>query len=132
MIIKTFELQKLKAVKFKFFLLYGENEGFKNQVINEYFVKKFNKNINRYEENEILNNYDLFISNLLNKSFFEKDKLIIILRSSDKILKLAEEIINKDIQDITLIINSGTLDRKSKIRSFFEKKKQCRLHTFLC
>ena len=121
MIIKTFELQKLKATKAKNFLFYGENDGYKNQIINEYFLKKFKKNVNKYDENEVLNNYDSFVSNLLNKSFFEENKLIIISRCSEKILNLIEEIINKDIQDIILILNCGPLDKKSKIRIFFEK-----------
>ncbi len=123
MIIKTFELQKLRATKAKRFLFYGENEGYKNQIINEYFMKKFKKNTNRYDENEVLNNYNSFVSNLLNKSFFEENKLIIIYRCTEKIFNLAEEIITKDIQDITLIINSGPLDKKSKIRNLFEKNK---------
>ena len=123
MIIKTFELQKIRTNKIKIFLLYGENDGFKNQFINEFFVKNFKENISRYEENEIINNYEIFISNILNKSFFENEKLIIISRSSDKILKVVEEIIKKNIEDITLIINSGSLDKKSKIRAFFEKNK---------
>ena len=123
MIIKTFELQKLKETKAKNFLFYGENDGYKNQIINEYFLKKFKKNVNKYDENEVLNNYDSFVSNLLNKSFFEENKLIIISICSEKIFNLAEEIINKDIQDIILIINSGALDKKSKIRILFEKNK---------
>ena len=123
MIIKTFELQKLKATKAKNFLFYGENDGYKNEIINEYFLKKFKKNVNKYDENEVLNNYDSFVSNLLNKSFFEENKLIIISICSEKIFNLAEEIINKDIQDIILIINSGALDKKSKIRILFEKNK---------
>ena len=123
MIIKTFELQKLKATKAKNFLFYGENDGYKNQIINEYFLKKFKKNVNKYDENEVLNNYDSFVSNLLNKSFFEENKLIIISRCSEKISNLIEEIITKDIQEITLIINSGPLDKKSKIRILFEKNK---------
>ena len=123
MIIKTFELQKLKATKAKNFLFYGENDGYKKQIINEYFLKEFKKNVNKYDENEVLNNYDSFVSNLLNKSFFEENKLIIISRCSEKIINLAEEIITKDIQDITIIINSGPLDKKSKIRNLFEKNK---------
>ena len=71
MIIKTFELQKLKATKAKIFLFYGVNEGYKDQIINEYFLKKFKNSTNRYDENEVLNNYDSFISNLLNKSLPE-------------------------------------------------------------
>jgi len=121
MIIKTFELQKLKATKAKNFLFYGENDGYKNQIINEYFLKKFKNNANRYDENEVLNNYDSFVSNLLNKSFFEENKLIIISRCSEKIFNLIEEIITKNIQEITMIINSGPLDKKSNIRKFFEK-----------
>ena len=123
MIIKTFELQELKKTKAKNFLFYGENDGYKYQVINENFITKFDKRVYRYEENDVLNNYEYFILNLLNKSFFEDDKLIIISRASDKILKLVEEIINKNIQDITLVINSGSLSKKSKIRSLFEKNK---------
>ena len=123
MIIKSFELEKLKSTKIKKILFYGENEGYKNQIINEYFMKKFKKNTNRYDENEVLNNYNSFVSNLLNKSFFEENKLIIIYRCTEKIFNLAEEIITKDIQGITLIINSGPLDKKSKIRNLFEKNK---------
>ena len=54
MIIKTYELQKLKGQDTLFFLLYGENEGFKNQVIKEYFVKNFDGTVERLDENEIL------------------------------------------------------------------------------
>ena len=122
MIIKSFELEKLKYIKVKKILFYGENEGYKNQIINNFFIKKFSDNFEKYEENQILNNYEDFFSSLLNKSFFEKDKLLIINRASDKILKLVEEISSKDIDDITLIINSGTLEKKSKLRKFFEKE----------
>jgi len=121
MIIKNFELEKLKSTKVKKILIYGENEGYKNQIINNFFIKKFSENFEKYEENQILNNYEDFFSSLLNKSFFEKDKLLIIYRASDKILKLVEEISSKNIDDVTLIINSGTLEKKSKLRKFFEK-----------
>ena len=72
MIIKSFELNKLNNQNSNTILLYGENEGFKNQVIKEYFINKYNnKIIERYEETEVLDNYENFISNLLNKSFFD-------------------------------------------------------------
>ena len=122
MIIKNFELEKLKSTKVKKILFYGENEGYKNQIINNFFIKKFSDNFEKYEENYILNNYEDFFSSLLNKSFFGKDKLLIINRASDKILKLVEEISSKNIDDVTLIINSGTLEKKSKLRKFFEKE----------
>ena len=122
MIIKSFELEKLKSTKIKKILFHGENEGYKYQIINNFFIKKFSDNFEKYEENQILNNYEDFFSSLLNKSFFEKDKLLIINRATDKILKLVEEISNKEINDVTVIINSGTLEKKSKLRKFFEKE----------
>ena len=60
----------------------------------------------------------------MNKSFFENKKLIIVSRTSEKIIKLVEEILNKNIDDITLILNSNRLEKKSKLRVFFEKEKQ--------
>ena len=122
MIIKNLELERLKSTKIKKILFYGENEGYKNQIINNFFIKKFSDNFEKYEENQILNNYEDFFSSLLNKSFFEKDKLLIINRASEKIFKLVEEISSKKIDDVTLIINSGTLEKKSKLRKFFEKE----------
>ena len=122
MIIKNFELEKLQSTKIKKILFYGENEGYKNQILNNFFIKKFSENFEKYEENQILNNYEDFFSSILNKSFFVKDKLIIINRASDKILKLVEEISSKNIDDVTLIINSGILEKKSKLRKFFEKE----------
>ena len=40
MIIKNFELEKLKSTKVKKILIYGENEGYKNQIINNFFYKE--------------------------------------------------------------------------------------------
>ena len=123
MIIKSFELSKIDIKKNHFFLLYGLNEGHKRQVINDKFKKFFSENIYIYEENEILNNVDSFFSNILTKSFFENEKLIIINRATDKIRELVEEIIEKNIDGVTLILNSNTLEKKSKLRSLFEKSK---------
>ena len=68
MIIKTFEIEKLKKKNVNFFLLYGDNEGFKNQVFQEIFANNSNKKIQRVDENEILNNFDNFIESIVNKS----------------------------------------------------------------
>ena len=122
MIIKTFELSKKENFNSSIFLLYGVNEGFKNEIIEKYFINNLKVNIERYEENEILNNDD-FISGLMNKSLFENEKLIIISRLSEKILKIIELIIEKKISGVTLILNSKSLDKKSKLRNFFEKDK---------
>tara|TARA_B110000971_G_scaffold194148_1_gene207631 strand:- start:518 stop:1510 length:993 start_codon:yes stop_codon:yes gene_type:complete len=122
MIIKSFELNKINY-KHKFFLLYGENEGHKNQVIKEKFKKNYTESIYLYEENEILINQESFFNTILSKSFFEKKKLIIINRATDKIKVLIEKVIEKQINDTIIILNSSTLEKKSKLRVFFEKDK---------
>ena len=125
MIIKNFELKKLDKIDYNLILLYGENEGFKQKIINDFFIKSFDGEIQKYEEEEVFINYNEFISNLLNKSFFSDKKLMIFSRTSEKILKFIEEIILKDIKDLTIIINSKTLEKKSKLRTFFEKDENC-------
>ena len=123
MIFKSYELNKIDLKKKNFFLLYGENQGHKNEVIKTKFKKKFSENIFNYEEAEVINNKEDFFNNILSKSFFENEKLIIISRASDKIKEIMEEIIDKKIDDLTIVLNSSILDKKSKLRSFFEKNK---------
>ena len=124
MIIKSFEVEKIKSNKSNLFLIYGSNQGHKNQVIKELFEKLFEGEISRFDENEILNSHEDYVSNLMNKSLFDDDKLIIISRSSDKILKFVNEIIERKIEKIKIIINSDNLEKKSKLRSLFEKEKK--------
>ena len=124
MIIKSFEVEKIKSKKNNLILIYGTNQGYKNQVIKELFEKLFEGEILRFDENEILNNHEEFISNLMNKSLFDDDKLIIISRASDKILKFVNEIIERKIEKIKIIINSDNLEKKSKLRILFEKEKE--------
>ena len=50
----------------------------------------------KYDEQEILNNKDEFISSLLTKSLFENNKLIIISRATDKLKDLLSEILEKE------------------------------------
>ncbi len=122
MIIKSYEINKINLKKNNVYLLYGENEGFKNKVINDTF-KKFSKNIYRYDEKEILNNKENFFNKIFSKSFFETEKLILILRSTDKIVNIIEEIIEKNIEDTKIILLANILEKKSKLRILFEKNK---------
>ena len=124
MIIKSFELDKIKSKKTNLILIYGLNQGYKNQIIKEVFTNLFKGEILRFDENEILNNQEEFISNLMNKSLFENEKLIIISRASDKILRFINEIIERKIKEIKIIINSDNLEKKSKLRNLFEKEKE--------
>ena len=123
MIIKAFEYLKIKNSKNKIFLFYGENDGYKNQVIKEVFIDNFKGDVERFDENEVLNNLENFISSLRNKSFFIEFKLILISRVSEKILKLIEEILEKEIEDVTIILNAQILEKRSKLRGLFEKDK---------
>ena len=122
MIIKSFELAKIKSITKNLILIYGSNQGHKNQIIKDIFENLFKGEILRFDENEILNNYEEFISNLMNKSLFEDDKLIIISRSSEKILKFVNEIIERKIDKIKIVINADNLEKKSKLRNLFEKE----------
>ena len=104
----------------KIILLYGKNEGYKKQIINK--LTKGIKDINIYEEKEIIDIQGSFIEKISTKSLFEEKKIIIIKRVSDKILKIIEEIYLKNFDDI-IIVESGNLEKKSKLRSFFEREK---------
>ena len=122
MIIKSFDLNK-NSFKENFYLLYGENQGYKDQIIKSKFKDKYSECTYSYDENEILNNQESFYNELISKSFFEKEKLIIINRATDKIKDIIEEIIEKNISDLVLVLNSNILIKKSKLRNLFEKNK---------
>ena len=121
MIFKSFEINKINFNKNNFYLLYGENEGLKNEIIQKYFEQKYLKKIYRYDEKEIIENEENFFDNILSKSFFDNEKLIIISRASDKIKIIIEEIIEKKVEDIKFILSAGILEKKSKLRALFEK-----------
>ena len=124
MIIKSFELNKIDLKKNNFFLFYGENEGLKKEIIENNFKNNYPKKTFYYDESEVLNNKSNFFEEILSKSFFENEKLIIISRSTDKITSIIEEILEKKIDDLVLILNSGSLEKRSKLRLLFEKNKE--------
>ena len=123
MILKSFELSKLKKDNHDFFLFYGDNEGLKEEIIKELFEKNYINKIHRYEEKEILNNENNFFNSVLTKSFFDNEKLIIINRVTDKIKETVNELLEKNLTDVKLILNSKNLEKKSILRKFFEKEK---------
>ena len=114
MIVKVFELNKIDIKKNNFFLFYGENEGYKNEVIKEKFKKDFLESIYYYEEADIIINKENFFNNILSRSFFETKKLIIVSRATDKIKDIIEEIITKNIEDLVIIIKANSLEKKIK------------------
>ena len=96
MIIKSFEINKISLNTSPFILLYGKNEGHKNQTITN-LIK--DQNITqKYDEKEIIDNPDNFLESVYSKSLFENEKIIIIKRATDKIFKILSEIIAKEIK----------------------------------
>ena len=122
MIIKSYQINQINPKIHNLLLFYGKNEGLKNEIIKNIIRDK--KNINNYDEKEVLENEYNFVENILTKSLFDDEKIIIIKRSTDKILKVIESLNSKKLEDITIIINADNLEKKSKLRSFFEKNKE--------
>ena len=124
MLIKSFEKEKIDLDKQKMHLLYGENQGQIEDLIDQKFKKSFNESIFKYEEIEILNNENIIFDIIKTKSFFEDKKLIIINRATDKIIKIIEKISDENLDDVNVALTSNILEKKSKLRSFFEKSKK--------
>ena len=123
MIIKSNELKTFKKKHIDYYLFYGPNTGLIDETINNIFKPIFSKNIINYEETDLLNNKNSFKEMIFNKSFFDDEKFIIINRASNKVLDLIKELIDAQIEGVKIIIKAGMLDKKSKLRSYFEKHK---------
>ena len=124
MIIKNFEIDKFKKSNSNLHLIYGVNEGIKQDLINNIYLEGYKGDIFKYEEHEVLNNIDQFISNLLTKSLFGNKKIIIISRATDKLCTLINDLLDREIVETKIIIKSSNLDKKSKLRNLFEKEDQ--------
>ena len=123
MISKSFEFKKININNYNYYLFYGENNGLKNEIIEVYFKTRFKGNCYNYDEDIILKNKNNFFDEILTKSFFEVEKLIIINDTTSKIIPIIEEIIEKKIHDIFVILIAEKLEKKSKLRNMFEKNK---------
>ena len=124
MIIKNFEIDKFNNSNSNLHLIYGVNEGIKQDLINNIYLKNYEGDILKYDEHEVLNNIDEFISNLLTKSLFGNKKIIIISRATDKLYNLINDLLDREIIETKIIIKSSSLEKKSKLRNLFEKEHQ--------
>jgi len=124
MILKSYETKKIDINKNNIILFYGQNQGFKEEEILKLLIINRDKTLTKYDEKQILDNSEIFYNDILSKSLFEKQKIIIINRATDKIVKIITDLLEKDIQDISIIIDSNNLEKKSKLRSLFEKNKK--------
>ena len=123
MILKSYEINKIDLNKNKIILLYGKNDGFKNEAT-KLIIKKKNNSLHNFDEKDILENVNSFVESIRSKSLFEEERIILIKRSTDKSLQIIQEIENKNLEDLIMIFNADILDKKSKLRSFFEKNKK--------
>ena len=122
MIIKTYKI-KSALQENNFYLFYGENTGLKEEVILEIRNKSPDSEYLNYYEKDILQDPNLFYEDIFSKSFFNDKKLIIIKDSSDKFLEIAKSILEKGLQDLTIVLVADNLDKRSKLRGYFEKEK---------
>jgi len=130
MLVKYNDLRGFNKNKINYYLFYGPNLGLIEDTIKNIFKPIFSKNIINYDEGDILNNKEEFKEQIFNKSFFDDDKFIIINRATDKIFEIVKEIINTEIEDIKIIIKAANLEKKSKIRNFFENEKKTIITAF--
>tara|TARA_Y100000992_G_scaffold293571_1_gene252336 strand:- start:81 stop:1079 length:999 start_codon:yes stop_codon:yes gene_type:complete len=124
MIIKFYEINKINLIINNLILLHGKNEGLKNETIIEFISKSKDNKIFKYDEKEILESNNNFYDNISNGSLFDNNKLIIINRATDKLLPILETFYEKNISDVIIIVNADILDKKSKLRTLFEKNKK--------
>ena len=127
MIIKNYEIKKNFSLLFKhnLYLLYGENYGLKKDI--KQFIKselkKKDPNIEYLSiyENEIHDNEENFYNSIYSGSLFGNKKIILINDGTDKIINQIKDVSEKFPENIYLIIFSEILEKKSKLRNFFEK-----------
>jgi len=130
MIVKSYEVQKNASnfLKYNFYLLYGENLGLKKDIrdIIKTAVKQKNDSIEMLSlyETEIINNEKIFFNFIYSGSLFGNKKIITIYETTDKIIKKISDIYDKYPDNVFLIIFSEILEKKSKLRNFFETNKK--------
>ena len=122
MIIKSFEIDKKKISEFKVFLIYGENEGLKKEIINKIKKNHSGKEV-KYDETQVLKNTTEFYNQIKNNSLFEDKKIFLLERCTDKISETVMEIC-EDVTEDLIIINCGLLEKKSKLRKNIEDSKK--------
>ena len=123
MIIKSFEFEKIKSKNYKSILLYGVNQGLKDEIIKNTILKDFSGEILKYNETEAIEKSEIILESFLNGSLFDKQKIILISRCSNKIYSFIEKFLGKEISQAMIVLISENLDKKSKLRALYEKSK---------
>ena len=124
MLIKSYQVENnINLLKNKITLFYGENLGLINDLKDKIINENRHNIILKFTEDQILSKQEDFYIETNHNSLFEKTKIIIISNASDKIIKLVEDLVVKD-NDAKVYIFTNILEKKSKLRSFFEKEKK--------
>tara|TARA_B100000686_G_scaffold347911_1_gene437705 strand:- start:404 stop:1402 length:999 start_codon:yes stop_codon:yes gene_type:complete len=126
MILKSYILEKDYNYfeNYKIFLFYGENQGLKREFKEKLKIQNKNQEILNLFQDEIIKNKNILVNEVSNQSLFKEKKIIFIDQVNDKILDAIEEIIEY-VQNEKIFLFSDILDKKSKLRSYFEKSKSC-------
>lgn len=124
MIYKSYLIEgNIDLLKEKIILFYGENLGLKDDLKNKIKDSKKEASILIYNQDDILKNEDFFFNEILNVSLFDEKKIFFINEATDKILNIIENIRDK-IDNHEIFLFSEILEKKSKIRNYFEKDKK--------
>ena len=123
MIKKSYEIQKFFK-NYNYYLFYGKNDGAKQEEIEKIISSNKDKSLSKYDEKYILLNSESFLNDIYSGSLFENEKIIVINSATDRIIKIIEEILGKKNLNISIIIEADALEKKSKLRNFFEKEKE--------
>jgi DNA polymerase-3 subunit delta len=105
-------------------LFFGENLGLKNDLKNKIKLSNKKAEILHFNQDEIIKNDNIIFNEINNISLFEKEKIIFVDQVDDKILEIIKEICEK-FNDQKIYLFSNILEKKSKIRSYFEKSDKC-------
>jgi len=123
MIKKSYEIKKIFK-SYNYYLFYGKNDGAKQEEIEKIISSNKDKSLSKYDEKYVLLNSESFLNDIYSGSLFENEKIIVINSATDRIIKIIEEILGKKNLNISIIIEADALEKKSKLRNFFEKEKK--------
>ena len=125
MIYKSFLVEEnINNLKNKAILFYGENLGLKNDFKKLLKNKNIENEIISFNQEQIIKNSKTLLKEVSNISLFNKKKIFFIDEANDKILEIIKDIID-DFDDLEIYLFANLLDKRSKLRNFFEKEKLC-------
>ena len=127
MIYKSYLVEEnISILKHNLTLFYGENSGLINDFKKDIYLKEKNNLIIKLTQEEIIYDKSVLFTQLQNSSLFEDKKIIFINNASDKLFPIIKDILS-EIKDNKLFLFSEALEKRSKLRIFFEKEKNVNL-----